>query len=219
MKRRAIRLADRARVLGVAGLVLMAMGLASTHELRRLDRFAVASGLLLLALALFLDARANRRGMSHPRIDGWRVVQVELERARRFGLSLVVARIPVSGSAQHIERVSERLSACIRRFDLAWVEDDAVMLMLTGVDRVHAERVISDKIAAERGLQLELVGIAAFPDDGLTVGGLMDRLDRDRPFGDREPRGTIDVDAALRLEPDLAHDARSGRESSGGSAA
>jgi hypothetical protein len=71
------------------------------------------------------------------------------------------------------------VGAALRITDLAWLDEDGLVILLPESDRSTAD-ALADRIrAAAPDRFAEQVGIAAFPDDGLTSGALLDALDRD----------------------------------------
>ena len=111
--------------------------------------------------------------------DVWRDLRREMARARRFGRSFALVRIgrlPRPGFASHLRTV-----------DYAWAADGGTYVLLPEADREAAEgfvgrirREVPDLVAGSA------VSVAAFPDDGLTSGALLQAL-RVSPERRREP--------------------------------
>ncbi len=118
------------------------------------------------------------------------VLHQELRRARRFEmqLAIVVLRFADSPDTPDLDLVGQRLTATLREFDCVLVDKThcEASLWLAGADRHGAEaklaRLRSDPAFGPL-IALGTVGLAAFPDDGMTVEALQAaaRADAARP--------------------------------------
>lgn len=107
----------------------------------------------------------------------WERVRLEIERARRYDSSLVVARLPLSSSSTSDLRAAlERIEIVLRDTDAVWMEDRSLFLLLTGADRESAEigmQRVTDELS---DVPVHTPQVVAFPGDVLTLGGLVDEL-------------------------------------------
>jgi hypothetical protein len=106
----------------------------------------------------------------------WERVRREIERARRHNGSLVLVRLPLSPATGSVRAVAEQVEFLLRATDYVWVEDRSVLLLLADAERDSAHIAIERVVASLDGRATETPIIAAFPEDELTLGGLVDRL-------------------------------------------
>lgn len=101
-------------------------------------------------------------------LDGWRVIDVELGRSRRYERSFVLARVPSRPESDGVAAGAVR--ALVRSVDRVWAERDGVYLLLPESGPETASRLlarIAEPLAAllpERAV----VAVVTFPRDGLT---------------------------------------------------
>ena len=120
------------------------------------------------------EATGNgREATGNGQSDVWTELRVELARARRFGRPFALVR--VDGMR------GRRLKAGLRSIDRHWVADRATYVLLPESDREGAASLVA-RLRREAADVLEgcSVAIAAFPDDGLTSGALLERLEPKR---------------------------------------
>ena len=117
-------------------------------------------------------------------IAPWDRVRAEIERSRRQNSSLVVARVPLQRSpVAEAEAGARRAGGVLRGSDAVWAEDRSIFLMLADTDR-HSAFVGINRVVDELDeAQLEAPLVASFPEDVLTLGGLIDQL-----YPPRRPR-------------------------------
>ncbi len=157
------------------------------------------AGLRLLTAVLRPDGERADKEVEHGaghrgNGDHWHSLRAEIARARRFERSFALVRI---------EPVPDVFVAqFVRSVDYAWVADGSAYLLLPeGTHRdaegliVRLREAMADEVAGKR------ITYAAFPDDGLTTGGLLRKL-----------HDTVDRRAAkeadrrhLTLEPSAIH--------------
>lgn len=129
----------------------------------------------------------------------------ELERSRRQEQPLSVARLPlvdsgVAGSAGAY--LAKSVQASLRTIDETLVDGGSLYLVLPGTDRVHAQLCVERLAATRPTLFADAdIRIGTFPDDGVTVAGILLVLDgaapaaspEDLPKIDRRRRITVDL--------------------------
>lgn len=149
-------------------------------------------------------------------VTPWERVRREIERSRRHNSSLVVARLPLqsapTGAVRHAADHAEML---LRGNDAVWVEDGSLFLLLADTDRESAHNGIDRVVDELEDMPTAEPVVASFPEDVLTLGGLMDQLyppRRVRPLATRrtrdlEPRPVEPrpVRTPLHAEPTLAY--------------
>ena len=109
-------------------------------------------------------------------VPAWERVRREIERARRLNSSLVVARLPLTPSGTtEVHSIADRAEVLLRDSDAVWVEDRSILMLLADSDRDSAQNGI-DRVVEELADPLDGPIVASFPEDELTLGGLIDRL-------------------------------------------
>jgi hypothetical protein len=141
----------------------------------------------VIAAVLSLAAAACAAAMTHALVAaragagaenrGWERVSREVERARRTNGSLVVARFPLAlASPRPAWGLAEQAERSLRGSDAIWVEGRSVILLLAGARRDDATSGIERVSTRFDGLLAAAPLVAAFPEDTLTFGGLVDAL-------------------------------------------
>lgn len=154
------------------------------------DRLSLSIGLASLAVLCAGRAltRADRHSVAGAVVPVWEQVRREIERARRHNRSLVVARLTLEPAGMdNPYPIAEQAEYMLRATDSVWVENRSILLLLSEVDRHSAQVVVDRLVESLTGLVTESI-LASFPEDELTLGGLMDRLypsRRIRPVSDR----------------------------------
>ncbi len=142
--------------------------------------------------------------------DPWAQFRRELNRSRRYRHDLTLLWL---GPRDHEEVIGEELlttvQALTRDVDCSWIADGRMLVLLPESGRAGAEVLVSRLVDAEPELLAQLeVRIAAFPEDGLTSGALLDAVAGNRSsiegvFSLRQPRPEGDesslVDRLLRV--------------------
>lgn len=143
---------------------------------------ALLLGAIVVAILAFLAHQRSRRVTQEAhavnRVDGWRVMETEIRRARRHGRRLSLCSVAVEGprAADFVAGID----ATLRADDTAFVSNGVGYFILPEADGdsalVAARRIKAGLSRA--GLAADLT-IATYPDDALTVSGLIDRLRSD----------------------------------------
>jgi hypothetical protein len=163
----------------------------------------VAGGAILASLAVgALDADPRRT-------SGLDELRRELDRARRHRRSFALLRLRLTDpalaesalTATDDDAIMPLIRSALRITDRAWVDDSGIVILMPESDRVTGEG-LADRIRASAPDRFDArVGIAAFPDDGLTSGALLDALDRDL---EGNPVPSPIVPTLLSALPDMA---------------
>lgn len=113
----------------------------------------------------------------------------ELDRARRHRRAFALVRLSVgdvpleAGSGPLGDGIAATtlrlLGTSLRITDSAWVQGDAVMVLLPESDRATAAAFLQRARQVAPGRFAQRAGIALFPDDGLTSGALFEAAERD----------------------------------------
>jgi hypothetical protein len=146
-------------------------------------------GLIVVIAACALAVRATTRpGRDSLVAVGFDAFRAELDRARRHRRTFAMARLelaaPVDGvavddGADSIAVATLRLiGASLRITDHAWLDGGDAVILLPESDRATAEAFVERLRGATPARFTARMGIAAFPDDGLTSGALLDALER-----------------------------------------
>jgi hypothetical protein len=111
--------------------------------------------------------------------DPWLALRREIDRSRRHGHPATLLRVPPPGSAndrrlrRELSQVTERLREALRSVDSVWAQRDGVYALLPETDRDAVESLLARLRRECTGLiPAEGLGIACFPEDGLTANAL-----------------------------------------------
>jgi hypothetical protein len=139
----------------------------------------------LCSIAVWITTRPDRDALTAIGLDAFRA---ELDRARRHRRTFAMARLelakPADGGAAPDGPTStdtatiQLIGASLRITDHAWLDDGDVVILLPESDRATAESFAERVRVNAAGRFTERLGIAAFPDDGLTSNALLDALER-----------------------------------------
>lgn len=171
----------------------------------------VGALLLLIALASMGAWLTARPAPDVLRSSGRDALRSELDRARRHRRTFAMARLELADPAGRdgaSNEVSDGIAAetirligaSLRITDRAWLDDGEVMILLPESDRATAEGFAARLRSAAPGRFGDRIGIACFPDDGLTSGALIDALDRGMNGG-AMPSPLVRTTAAAAVEP------------------
>jgi hypothetical protein len=138
----------------------------------------------LCSIVAWIVARPERDVLTAIGLDAFRA---ELDRARRHRRTFAMARlelarpddgvVAIEGAAADTGTI-QLVGASLRITDHAWLDDGDVVILLPESDRATAEAFAERVRAIEPGRFTDRMGIAAFPDDGLTSSALLDALER-----------------------------------------
>ncbi len=173
-----------------------------------LDAFLLLLALPLLAAGLLLVKHSLRRRPAPARGGRRRafeaVLDIELERARRHERPLTLVRL---SAARRGTAAEELQSLTVRRTDTVHEVGSVAYLIAPETDAAEA-RILSGRLAATLDDPLGLVtATATFPDDGVSSGALLAKLDaRRHPETARPPRRQ--APRANRLHRVPAHERR-----------
>lgn len=136
--------------------------------------FSIALGALLTTLV------TNRHGHAAPADDPWDDLYVELERARRYDHSFQLARLSpaTSSGPQGPPQIG------VRRTDRAWRRGNDLYVLLPESDGTAGDGWVL-RLQQQGVGESVVVRIACFPQDGLTLGALLDHLAD--PAAQRQP--------------------------------
>jgi hypothetical protein len=126
-------------------------------------------------------------------VSAWTTLHAELARSRRYRrtfalvqVDLVPASTPTRRRRQsRRSRAADLVSNGFRTTDVAWSDGRRLMLLLPECGRREA-RCLLARMARELGPAVDVPGarIAVFPDDGVTSGALLARVNGDAPPAD-----------------------------------
>lgn len=188
------RRASRPRQVAAVGAVSSVMVLTVLDGVPAL----LLAGTALLVGMVVAGARAlppPSRGEERSH-DRWQRVRWELERARRHGRPLVLARLPLVASADDAtaRQLPLEVRPLLRATDDVWVDRNDLMLLMPEVTSAQVQPALA-RVAAALGARAMSGGarVAAFPEDGLTLVALCQRIadPRSRRRGRRE-MSTVD---------------------------
>lgn len=122
-------------------------------------------------------------------------LQHELERARRFERPFSLIRFAIDDGAGRpvAEDDARPLFESLRSIDVAWIDDDGVLVLLPEVGRAEGEACL--KRLRQVAPPMARTGVlAVFPEDGLTQTALLATLDPPTGGGARQvPHSTCAV--------------------------
>ena len=161
-------------LVAIIGLVLLA-------QLDGMPLLLQVASILTVSCMLVVVAS---RGLAKPRRtvekQGYlRHVSWELERARRHNRPLVLARVVLSSRPDKVtaRQWAEEVRSRLRATDVAWIERDGLTLLLPEGSRSQARFAIARVTAALRHrANPQPARIAVFPDDEITLAGLLDAI-------------------------------------------
>lgn len=176
-------------LLGVSATMV---GMAVGYYVALTGGLPISAGVLVLIaltfialLTAFHGGRSRGRSVSPPGPAGrsWDALQRELDRSRRFERRFVLMRIPASDALGPNGRTSARkgvlgvLPLVLRSIDQAWTIEGNVMAVLPESNRDSAMALIARlRSTMPDPSALDDVQIAAFPEDGVTIGALVASL-------------------------------------------
>jgi hypothetical protein len=121
----------------------------------------------------------------------WSPLLHELERSRRYGWGLTVVRLPVRRSPARrppwrrrvVEQPEAQVVPLVRETDVVWTVGPFLYLLLPGVGRDGAERLV-ERLAEHEptAVSPEDARAASFPEDGLTGNALLAAMDQRTPL-------------------------------------
>lgn len=162
----------------------------------------------LAARLLGLDAEVAKAVAAQAEADAWAEFRRELERSRRYERRFVLVafslragengrRTPGLGAASAVPLVRSLL----RSVDHAWASGDLIYVLLPEADRRTAEAFLARLRAHEPALVgLDDARVAAFPEDGVTSGALLAKL-QGKPI-EGTPRDVAATSARRVAAPD-----------------
>ena len=125
------------------------------------------------------------------RLSSWEDLQHEIDRSRRYGHSFSVVRLASrtrlrarsngAGSRRRaeVERKALMVGVLVRKLDRVWADGEDIYVLLPEGGRAMAESMlerISEPLAEL--VPDSVAAIATFPQDGLSIGGLLAALGR-----------------------------------------
>lgn len=115
--------------------------------------------------------------------DVWEALRREIDRSRRHEHTATLMRLPAVAQGDRRARrelaaTVDRLRAILRTMDAVWVHRDAVYVLLPETNRDAVEALVARLRRVSPGLvPADGLGIACFPDDGLTANALRQAVD------------------------------------------
>jgi hypothetical protein len=109
---------------------------------------------------------------------GWQSFAREVDRARRHERPLALGAVPLGQTPRYGLR-RELLTiagAAVRSIDVLWLDRDNLFVALPETDRAQAARVLARLTLRVRPEAANAWRLSLFPDDALTVGGLVEQL-------------------------------------------
>jgi hypothetical protein len=148
--------------------------------------YIAAGGFGALAVTIATRERTGTEPMSRARqIElGWDALRTELARSRRHDRRFVLVGVPDSvwtpadaGPSEMVQAGASASSAVqelVRRPDRAWADEAMLLVLLTDCDRAQGMAFLQRARATmPQVFGDERVRLVVFPDDGITLGGLM----------------------------------------------
>ena len=171
-------------------LIAALAGLATGRLFGQPGSDLVVVGLIVIvglsSIAAWVAAQPGPDSLTASGLDAFRV---ELDRARRHRRTFAMARLELTPSADGAPapdpgdgiatEMIQLVGAALRITDHAWLDEGDVVILLPESDRATAEAFAERVRAAAPGRFTARMGIAAFPDDGLTSNALLDALERE----------------------------------------
>ena len=158
---------------GLGAVVVSTAGPGST-SLR-----AVLVLLLFGCVVVASRRRPEPQGLGRSAESGWQHVARELERSRRHGRPMALARIPMDAGAleSSTPAAEDRLTPALRATDHVWGQDGDVLVLLAETTSAQAQDALQRVLALLPGrATTDPVRIASFPEDGLTLTALCECL-------------------------------------------
>lgn len=157
------------RTIATVALASMPGWLIATATDAPLAGWAIAVAGVVVALRLVPDRPTHRPTAIATGESGWRSLEREVARARRHGGELTLVRIedPADGAY----RLEDVVARC-REIDIAW-SDEASWLLAIGADVVTREALLGRLRREVPGLTADRIAALTFPQDAMTVRGLV----------------------------------------------
>ncbi len=202
--------------IGLSGLAIAAIGILVGYRFGASQTSVLEEGLLVVVAIVVLAALVpglRSRSQSHmapaEHVAGpersWDQFRRELDRSRRFGRTFVIARIPAGevmadGTRRTPHARLAMLPLLVRSIDQIWYSRGIVYVVLPETDREGMRSFLHRLQAAAPGLLPVVgIGVAQFPEDGLTTGALIRGLAPERlpsGAGGNEPALARDLQAS-----------------------
>lgn len=175
----------------------------------------VSLGALMIALTVATATARTTEPQAAEGPDLLYTLNRELERSRRLEQPLSVARLPlVEGGPVGTAGVylARSVQASLRTIDETIADGDSIYLVLPGTDRVHAQACVQRVAEARPGLFVDAdIRFGTFPEDGVTIAGILQVLDGappaaapdDLPRIDRRRRITVDLTAKTPVSTEV----------------
>ena len=162
-------------IIGLVGFALGAGSAPSAMDEWLAPLGAITAGSLFVAILATLEPGADGRPSRADETEaGWEAFRLELNRARRFERPLALIRIPLRQDAAVSSNPVGKLRGFLRGIDRTWQAEGDVYVALPETTRRMAEALVARMAASVPELvERQEVGLASFPDDGLTAGALV----------------------------------------------
>jgi len=146
----------------------------------------VPLGLAVFVVGTLAALRPHAEGRALAEVIGWERFDLELERSRRHERPLALLRIAVPSQTQGRRRSvgAADVRDSVRVLDAVWSDRDHVFVLMPETDRAVLGRAIGRILARLPSIDLDAMRVALYPEDGLTSGALIARLEA----RDAEPR-------------------------------
>lgn len=134
---------------------------------------------VVIVVALASVQAAPKRAMApYEQPGGWERFGIELERSRRHGRPLSLLRAtPPRMSGWEPDTDFDELVASVRAVDAAWIDGRHVLILMPETERAATATAIARLSARLPELREAELRLAVYPEDGITSGALVARLD------------------------------------------
>lgn len=167
--------------VGLSGLAIAGIGILVGHWFGSSQSSFLEDGLLVaVAIVIVAALIPGIRGRTQSRMPtehvagaerSWDQFSRELDRSRRFGRTFVIGRIRTS----HARLAT--LPLLVRSIDQIWYSPGTVHVLLAETDREGMRSFLRRlQLAAPELLPAEGIAVVQFPDDGLTTGSLLGKM-------------------------------------------
>lgn len=124
---------------------------------------------VVVALQLISDRPAHRPAAIATGETGWRVLEREVARARRYRGALTLVRVDDRGAGS--AKLEDIVARC-REIDTAW-SDEGLWLLAVGADAAGRDPLLARLRREVPGLTADRVTALSFPEDAMTMRALV----------------------------------------------
>jgi hypothetical protein len=164
-----------AAALVLAILASYELGMAEDPHIIRILPIALA--VILLAALASPQVASAPKALAGEHTSGWERFGLELERSRRHARPLALLRLTRRRGEGSAAIDLDEVEAQVRAVDVAWSDRRHVYILLPETDRPALSRAIARLAASLPEIAEAELRLAIYPDDGITSGALISRLD------------------------------------------